>query len=61
MSGYVNVDDTGARHHGTNGYGTHIGNERFAWFQSTGRKSRLNVLGLLRAGHEFNPRGRAHG
>ena len=50
VSGYVNVDDTGARHQGHNGYGTHIGNERFAWFQSTESKSRINFLELLRAG-----------
>lgn len=50
MAGYVNVDDTGARHQGKNGYCTHIGNETFAWFQSTDSKSRINFLGLLRAG-----------
>jgi hypothetical protein len=49
-STHVNVDDTGARHKGKNGYCTHIGNEMFAWFQSTGEKSRLNFLRLLRAG-----------
>jgi hypothetical protein len=49
-SSYVNVDDTGARHKGKNGYCTHIGNEWFAWFQSTGSKSRINFLELLRAG-----------
>ncbi len=27
VSGYINVDDTGARHDGKNGYCTHIGNE----------------------------------
>jgi hypothetical protein len=36
----------------TNGYCTHIGNERFAWFASTGSKSRINFLELLRAGHD---------
>ncbi|MDA2924915.1 transposase [Acidobacteria bacterium AH-259-L09] len=51
ISGYVNVDDTGARHEGNNGYCTHIGNELFAWFQSTGSKSRINFLRLLRAGN----------
>lgn len=51
VSGYVNVDDTGARHQGNNGYCTHIGNELFAWFQSTESKSRINFLELLRAGH----------
>jgi hypothetical protein len=47
----LTVDDTGARHHGKNGYTTHIGNEYFAWFASTESKSRLNFLHLLRAGH----------
>jgi hypothetical protein len=51
VSSYVNTDDTGARHQGKNGYCTHIGNEVFAWFQSTGSKSRINFLELLRAGH----------
>jgi hypothetical protein len=50
VSGYVNVDDTGARHKGKNGYCTHIGNEIFAWFQSTDSKNRINFLELLRAG-----------
>jgi hypothetical protein len=47
----VTVDDTTARHAGHNGYCTHIGNEFFAWFASTERKSRINFLELLRAGH----------
>jgi hypothetical protein len=51
VSSYVNVDDTGARHQGKNGYCTHIGNELFGWFRSTGSKSRINFLELLRAGH----------
>jgi len=51
VSGHINVDDTGARHKGRNGYCTHIGNELFAWFQSTESKSRINFLELLRAGH----------
>ena len=51
VSGYVNVDDTGARHEGKNGYCTHIGNEWFAWFESTRSKSRANFLELLCAGH----------
>jgi len=50
VSNYINVDDTGARHDGKNGYCTHIGNELFAWFQSTDSKSRINFLELLRAG-----------
>jgi len=48
VSNYVNVDDTGARHDGQNGYCTHIGNEYFAWFKSTDSKSRINFLNLLR-------------
>lgn len=47
ISGHVNVDDTGARHKGKSGYCTHIGNELFAWFQSTDTKSRINFLKLL--------------
>lgn len=50
VSGYINVDDTGARHQGQNGYCTHIGNESFSWFESTHSKSRINFLKLLRAG-----------
>ena len=52
VSDYINVDDTGARHDGKNGYCTHIGNELFAWFQSTDSKSRINFLELLRAGQK---------
>jgi hypothetical protein len=51
VSGHVHVDDTGARHRGKNGYCTHIGNEWFAWFESTESKSRVNFLELLCAGH----------
>ena len=51
ISDYVNVDDTGARHKGKNGYCTHIGNELFAWFESSQTKSRINFLGMLRAGN----------
>lgn len=47
VSSYIQVDDTGARHDGKNGYCTHIGNELFGWFESTGSKSRLNFLELL--------------
>jgi hypothetical protein len=50
ISDYVNVDDTGARHKGKNGYCTHIGNELFAWFESSQTKSRINFLQILRAG-----------
>jgi len=45
------VDDTGARHRGANAVCTQIGNDSFAWFGTTGSKSRLNFLDLLRAGH----------
>jgi hypothetical protein len=51
VSTHINVDDTGARHQGKNGYCLHIGNELFAWFQSTASKSRINFLEQLRAGH----------
>jgi hypothetical protein len=51
ISAHINVDDTGARHNGTNGYCTHIGNELFAWFKSTESKSRINFLSLLRGRH----------
>jgi hypothetical protein len=50
VSSYVNVDDTGARHKGKNGYCTHIGNENFSWFESTESKSRINFLKLMRTG-----------
>ena len=42
ISSYINVDDTAARHAGKNGYCTHIGNELFAWFESTASKSRMS-------------------
>jgi Transposase IS66 family len=48
---WVSVDDTGARHKAKNGFCTQIGNDRFTWFGTTGSKSRLNFLELLRAGH----------
>jgi len=51
VSEHINVDDTGARHKGKNGYCTHIGNELFATFHSTYSKSRINFLELLRAGY----------
>jgi hypothetical protein len=47
-STYVQVDDTGARHQGHNGFCTHIGNELFAYFESTDSKSRQNFLEVLR-------------
>lgn len=48
VSPYVHTDDTGARHKGKNGYCTHVGNELFAYFESTGSKSRINFLEVLR-------------
>ena len=48
---WITVDDTGARHAGRNAVCTQIGNDRFTWFATTGSKSRLNFLDLLRAGH----------
>ena len=47
LSSYIHADDTGARHQGKTGYCTHIGNELFAWFESTESKSRVNFLELL--------------
>jgi hypothetical protein len=47
-SSYIGVDDTGARHQGHNGYCTAIGNDLFAYFESTECKSRLNFLRVLR-------------
>ena len=51
-SKYIQVDDTGARHKGKNGYCTQIGNKFFTYFASRRYKSRINFLELLRAGHE---------
>jgi hypothetical protein len=48
VSAYVEVDDTGARHRGHTGACTQVGNELFASFTSTGSKSRLNFLEVLR-------------
>ena len=61
VSSYIQVDDTGARHDGKNGYCTQIGNEFFAWFQSTENKSRINFLEILNsvytnAGYLLNER-----
>ena len=48
VSSYINTDDTGARHQGVNSYCTQIGNEWFAWFETTSKKNRINFLELLR-------------
>jgi hypothetical protein len=50
-SPWITVDDTGARHQAKNGFCTQIGNPHFTAFATTASKSRLNFLGLLRAGH----------
>ena len=52
-STYIQVDDTGSRHQGRNGYCTHIGNETFAWFASTPTKSRINFLQLLQGASSY--------
>ncbi|MGA2125684.1 MAG: transposase [Xanthobacteraceae bacterium] len=48
---WITVDDTGARHKAANGFCTQVGNDHFTWFGTTGSKSRLNFLTVLRAGH----------
>src|SRR5207248_7812399 len=48
VSSYIGVDDTGARHQGHNGFCTAVGNDWFAYFESTDSKSRLNFLRVLR-------------
>jgi hypothetical protein len=47
VSSYIGVDDTSARHQGHNGYCTVVGNDWFAYFESTASKSRLNFLQVL--------------
>jgi hypothetical protein len=49
-SSYIGTDDTGARHQGKNGYCTALGNDLFAYFESTDSKSRLNFLQVLQGG-----------
>jgi len=46
-SSFIGTDDTGARHQGQNGYCTALGNELFAYFESSESKSRLNFLQVL--------------
>jgi transposase IS66 family protein len=63
VSSYVGVDDTGARHQGHNGYCTALGNDLFAYFESTDSKSRLNFLQVLRGasdGYAINEMTRAY-
>jgi hypothetical protein len=52
LSAFIQVDDTGSRHKGKNGYCTAIGNDLFAWFSSTDSKSRINFLELLQGSHK---------
>jgi len=52
VSNYFQADDTSARHLGKNAYTTVIANPLFASFTTTGSKSRVNFLKLLRAPHE---------
>jgi hypothetical protein len=52
VSEFIQTDDTGARHKGKNGYCTCISNDFFAFYSSTGNKSRINFLEILRTGHE---------
>jgi hypothetical protein len=51
LSSYVGVDDTAARHRGHNGSCLLIGNDLFAYFESSDSKSRLNFLRVLRQPH----------
>lgn len=46
-SSYIGTDDTAARHQGHNGYCTALGNDLFAYFESSDNKSRLNFLQVL--------------
>jgi hypothetical protein len=60
---WITVDDTGARHKASNGFCTQMGNAHFTWFGTTGSKSRLNFLELLRAGYDdyvINPEALAY-
>lgn len=46
-SQYIQVDDTGARHRGKNGFCTQIGNHNFTFFKSSNNKSKQNFLSIL--------------
>jgi hypothetical protein len=50
VSPFIQVDDTGARNAGKNGYCTVICNPYFAFYETTFSKSRINFLEILRAG-----------
>jgi len=47
VSSRIHTDDTGAKHQGKNYYCTHIGNEKFAYFETVPTKSRLDFLKIL--------------
>jgi Transposase IS66 family len=54
VSSSIGTDDTGARHRGKNGYCTVIGNDLFAYFESSDSKSRLNFLHVLQGSqHDY--------
>lgn len=44
---YIQVDDTGARHQGHNGYCTQFGNQNFTFFKTDKSKSKNNFLTVL--------------
>lgn len=44
----IEVDDTGSRHQGRNGYCTCVRNDFFTYFKTTESKSRINFLKILR-------------
>ncbi len=46
-SHYIQVDDTGARHQGKNGYCTQFGNQHFTFFKTSESKSKDNFLTIL--------------
>ena len=52
-SSYLQTDDTGARHQGHNGYCTYLGNDQFAYYESTLSKSRINFLQLLQTERRY--------
>ncbi len=57
-SSYIQVDDTGARHQGANGFCTQLGNQQFAFFRTTESKSKANFLTILQGeqvGYHLNP------
>ena len=44
------MDETGARHQGEKGYTIQLGNEYFAWFETTETKDRITFLSVLQGG-----------